>query len=91
LNDETIGLLGGFAYELLREDRFLALQDMFKQQVAADFLQTLPQEVKKREGIHAAYTGFSEFTRLLHQFAEAYAALYKQQNEEITALDAHQY
>jgi hypothetical protein len=49
---------------------------MFKQQMAADMLNTLPHEHKKREGVHAAYMGFSEFTRLLHQFSEAFQSLY---------------
>lgn len=51
---------------------------MFKQQMAADMLNTLPHEHKKREGVHAAYMGFSEFTALLKQFSDAFVALYKQ-------------
>lgn len=77
MNDETIGLLGQFSHELLKDDRFIALCEMFKQQMAVDIIETLPHEQKKREGIHAAFTGFSEFSALLHKFAEAYLRMYE--------------
>jgi hypothetical protein len=53
------------------------LLDLFGQQMAVDILQTLPHEHKKREGLHAAYIGFSEFTALMHKFAEAYLAQFQ--------------
>jgi hypothetical protein len=47
--------------------------------MAADMLATMPHEAKKREGIHAAYSGFTEFTSLMSKFAEAAETLAKQQ------------
>jgi len=79
MNDEVIGVLGQFCHELLEDPRFDALKQLFGQQMAADMLQTAPHEVKKREGIHAAYTGFLEFTALMQKFAEAYNALVREQ------------
>jgi hypothetical protein len=70
--------LGGFCKELLGDERFKALIQLFGQQMAADMLSTSPHEAKKREGIHAAYSGFTEFTNLMSKFAEAAEALAKQ-------------
>jgi hypothetical protein len=70
--------LGQFCKELLGDERFTALTQLFGQQMAADMLGTLPHEAKKREGIHAAYTGFTEFTALMSKFAEAAETVAKQ-------------
>jgi hypothetical protein len=79
LNDDTIMTLGEFCKGLLGDERFQALMQLFGQQMAADMLATLPHEAKKREGIHAAYSGFTEFTDLMSKFAEAAETLAKQQ------------
>lgn len=76
MNDETKGLLGQFAYELLRDDRYTALKTMFGQQLAVDMLNTQPQETKRREYLHASYTGFTEFERLMADFAGYYERTY---------------
>lgn len=70
--------LGEFCKGLLGDARFQALIQLFGQQMAADMLNTAPHEAKKREGIHAAYSGFTEFTSLMSKFAEAYETLTKQ-------------
>lgn len=85
MNDETISALGGFSKELLGDARFKALVQLFGQQMATDMLATMPHETKKREGLHAAYSGFTEFTDLLTTFAEAYDKLYNEAHGEATA------
>lgn len=70
-------VLGMFSKELLGDQRFQTLIQMFGQQMATDMLNTAPHEAKKREGIHAAYCGFGEFTDLISKFAEAYETLAK--------------
>lgn len=70
-------VLGMFSKELLGDQRFQTLIQLFGQQMAADMLATAPHEAKKREGIHAAYSGFTEFTNLIHKFAETYETLAK--------------
>lgn len=70
--------LGMFCKDMLGDERFKALIALFGQQMAADMLNTAPHEAKKREGLHAAYTGFVEFTSLMSKFAEAYETLTKQ-------------
>jgi hypothetical protein len=80
--------LGEFCKGLLGDERFTALTQLFGQQMAADMLGTLPHEAKKREGIHAAYTGFTEFTALMSKFAEAAETVAKQralENENNTS------
>jgi hypothetical protein len=79
LNDDTVMTLGGFCKELLGDERFKALIQLLGQQLAADMLTTAPHEAKKREGIYAAYSGFTEFTDLMSKFAEAAETLAKQQ------------
>jgi hypothetical protein len=66
-----------FCKELLGDQRFQTLIQLFGQQMAADMLNTQPHEAKKREGIHAAYMGFAEFTSLMSTFSEAYETLAK--------------
>lgn len=78
MNDDTILVLGMYSKELLGDQRFKTLIQMFGQQMAADMLNTAPHEAKKREGLHAAYMGFTEFTSLLAKFAEGYETLVKQ-------------
>lgn len=70
-------VLGMYSKELLGDQRFQTLIQLFSQQMAADMLNTQPHEAKKREGIHAAYCGFGEFTDLVSKFAEAYETLVK--------------
>jgi hypothetical protein len=69
--------LGLYCKEALGDARFKSLIQLFGQQMAADMLNTAPHEAKKREGIHAAYCGFGEFTDLMSKFAEAYETLTK--------------
>jgi hypothetical protein len=71
-------VLGMYSKELLGDHRFKTLIELFGQQMAADMLNTAPHEAKKREGIHAAYSGFTEFTSLIGKFSEAYETLLKQ-------------
>jgi hypothetical protein len=71
--------LGEFCKGLLGDERFQALMQLFGQQMATDMLNTQPHEAKKREGIHAAYMGFTEFTGLMSHFVEAAETLAKQQ------------
>lgn len=77
MTDDDIVVLGEYSKELLGDQRFTTLIKLFGQQMSADMLATAPNEVKKREGIHAAYTGFTEFTSLIAKFAEAYETLLK--------------
>ena len=70
-------VLGMYSQELLGDQRFQTLIQLFGQQMATDMLSTAPHENKKREGLHAAYTGFVEFTKLMSQFAETAASLAK--------------
>ena len=70
-------VLGLYSKELLGDQRFQTLIQLFSQQMAADMLNTAPHEAKKREGLHAAYTGFAEFTSLMSKFAEAFETLAK--------------
>jgi hypothetical protein len=70
-------VLGMFSKELLGDQRFQTLIRLFGQQMAADMLNTQPHEAKKREGLHAAYMGFAEFTNLMSKFAEAFETLAK--------------
>jgi predicted ATPase len=79
INDEMIGLLGQFSKELLGDHRFKAMVELFNQQMAADMLNTAPHEHKKREGVYAAYQGFSEFTKLVQQFSDAFDSIYTEQ------------
>jgi hypothetical protein len=83
INDDLIGLLGQFCFELLGDQRFAALEKMFGQQMAVDILNTAPQEVKKREGIHAAYTGFLEFKALMHDFAKTHEELLRAEQQAL--------
>lgn len=71
--------LGAFCKECLGDERFNALIQLFGQQMAADMLNTAPHEAKRREGLHAAYSGFTEFTSLMSKFAEAAETLAKEQ------------
>ena len=77
MNDDDIVVLGMFSKELLGDQRFQTLIQLFGQQMAADMLNTAPHEAKKREGLHAAYMGFAEFTSLMSKFSEAYVTLTK--------------
>lgn len=78
MNEETLDLLGQFANELLKDDRFKTFQTLFGQQMAYDILTTAPHETKKRESIHASYTGFGEFIALMQQSADRYVQKYSQ-------------
>jgi hypothetical protein len=84
LNDELISLLGQFCNELLGDERFKVLTEMFGQQCAADMLATKPEHYKKREYIHASYTGFSDFIALVEKFGAAHRKLLEEQTQEIT-------
>jgi hypothetical protein len=75
VNDDTILALGGFCTELLREEAFQALVQLYSQQCAADVLNTKPHEVKAREQIYASYLGFENFLALTKKFSEAYEKL----------------
>lgn len=77
--------LGEYCKVLLGDERFQALMQLFGQQMATDMLNTQPHEAKKREGIHAAYTGFTEFTGLMGHFVEAAGTLAKQQEIDRTS------
>jgi hypothetical protein len=70
-------VLGMYSKELLGDQRFQTLIQLFGQQMAADMLNTAPHEAKKREGLHAAYMGFAEFTDLMSKFAQAFETLAK--------------
>ena len=87
MNEDTKGLLGQFACELLRDDRYIALKTMFGQQMAVDMLNTQPQETKRREYLHAAYTGFSEFERLMQDFANYYVDNYCEPEVRVESID----
>lgn len=89
MDNDTIETLGMFSKDMLGDARFQALRDLFGQQMAVDMLQTQPHETKKREGLHAAYTGFSEFIALMSKFAEAYDALVKSQQLDNNLGDYH--
>jgi len=78
--------LGEFCKGLLGDERFKALIQLFGQQMAADMLNTAPHETKKRESLHAAYSGFTEFTSLISKFAEAAETLAKEQALEYEPL-----
>ena len=79
INEETKALLGQFAHDLLGDQRFKTLQELFGQQMAYDMLHTLPQETKKREGLHAAYIGYGEFINIMQNFATYYVEHYTTQ------------
>ena len=79
MDDETVMNLGAFCKECLGDERFNALIQLFGQQMAADMLNTAPHEAKRREGLHAANSGFTEFTSLMSKFAEAAETLAKEQ------------
>lgn len=88
MNDNDILTLGLYCKEALGDARFTALIQLYGQQCAADMLNTQPHESKRREGIHAAYVGFTGFTDLMSKFAEAYTTLVKQaelDNQMITS------
>lgn len=76
MNEETKDVLGQFCTGLLEDPRYTALRELYGQQMAVDMLQTAPNETKKREYLHAAYTGFQEFERLMGDFAEHYRRKY---------------
>jgi hypothetical protein len=81
---------------LFGDERFTALIQLFGQQMAADMLNTAPHEAKRREGIHAAYSGFTEFTSLMSKFAEAAETLLNSRLSKtnllrVTDTDAHRY
>jgi hypothetical protein len=78
MDNETIMTLGMFSKDMLGDQRFKALRELFGQQLAVDMLNTQPHETKKREGLHAAYVGFNEFMALISKFAEAFDTLAKQ-------------
>jgi hypothetical protein len=78
-----ISLLGQFCFELLGDERFKVLTQMFGQQLAADILATKPEHYKRREYLHAAWTGFGEFTALVEKFAEANTKLVEEQQRDI--------
>jgi hypothetical protein len=71
MNDDTISALGGFCTELLSNEAFTALCQLYSQQCAVDILATLPHEAKAREGIYASYQGFEGFLALTKKFADA--------------------
>lgn len=70
-------VLGMYSKELLGDQRFQTLIELFGQQMATDMLLTQPHEAKKREGLHAAYCGFKEFTGLMAHFAQTAETLAK--------------
>jgi nucleoside 2-deoxyribosyltransferase len=88
MDDATILELGGFCTELLSSEAFAALTAMYSQQCATDILKTDPKAVKEREGIYAAYQGFSEFLALTQKFSVAHTKLIEKQNAaETTPVD----
>jgi hypothetical protein len=84
MNDELISLLGQFSKELLGDERFKVLVEMYGQQCAADMLATKPEHYKKREYIHASYTGFGDFVALIEKFASAFDKLIAEQTQQIS-------
>lgn len=87
MNEETKALLGQFAFELLKDPRFKTLQELYGQQMAYDMLHTLPQETKKREGIHASYVGYGEFLTVMQNFANYYEQKYMQPTQAAETRD----
>jgi hypothetical protein len=88
LNDDLIALLGQFSAELLGDERFKMLVQMYQQQCAADFLETKSTQRDQREKIHAAYTGFGDFIALVEKFAEAHKKLIDEQSTDTQALSS---
>jgi hypothetical protein len=82
MNEETISALGGFCTELLSNEAFTALTQLYSQQCAVDILNTSPHETKAREGIYAAYQGFEGFLALVKKFSDA-AATPRQDNQRV--------
>lgn len=87
MDEDTKVLLGQFAFELLKDDRFKTLQALFGQQMAYDILATQPHESKKREGLHAAYTGYNEFLTHVSVFADYYEQKYEQPTQAAAEQD----
>lgn len=84
MDDATILELGGFCTELLSSEAFAALTAMYSQQCATDILQTDPKNAREREGIYAAYQGFSGFLALAQKFSAAHTKLTEQKTSETT-------
>jgi hypothetical protein len=83
MNDELISILGQFCTELLGDERFKMLTDMFGQQCAADMLATKPEHYKQREALHASWTGFGNFIALVDKFSAANKKLVEEQQRDI--------
>lgn len=75
MNDDLIADLGGFCLELLGDQRFQALQQLFDQQCAADILGTKPDNKEARERIYHEHNGIASFLGLMGKFAEAFDKL----------------
>lgn len=67
--------LGELSDGLLRNPHFSALNKLFEQQVAADVLETKPDETAKRERHYATLQGSRAFMGFLQMFAQQYAEL----------------
>ena len=67
--------LGGFAYELLGDQRFQALQQLYDQQCAADILGTKTDAKEQRERIYHEHNGVAVFISLIAKFAETFDKL----------------
>jgi hypothetical protein len=75
LNDNDIASLGGFCLELLRDQRFQALIQLFDQQCAADILGTKTDAKEQRERIYHEHNGLAVFIDLMEKFAETFDKL----------------
>lgn len=80
-------MLGELSTSLLADPRFKALNDLFEQQVAADVLETKPEEKQKREYLYATLQGGRAFMSHLQLFAEKHKQLTSSQPEESTTQD----
>jgi len=83
LNEQEIISLGHYCEDLLQQENFNKVVNLFEQQISHDFLKTKPEEKQKREGIYASYVGLSEFLGLMRATVEAKAALIKASEPEL--------
>ena len=75
MNDDLLADLGGFCYELLGEQRFQALIQLYDQQCAADILGTKTDAKEARERIYHEHNGVASFVALMAKFAETFDKL----------------
>ena len=81
MNDDLVIALGELSHNLLRNPHFELLGKMFEQQVAADLLQTKPQEADERERIYFRRQGYLAFMSHIAGFAADFAALTERRTE----------